>query len=92
MNREWIIDEIRAGVPFRAGETRLIPMTRMTRLQLPGLPSHLIWNRPAAVVAHHADGREQILPVRDYTRQAQFTLLGIGLLGSLLLLLTTRRR
>ncbi len=92
MNNGWVIDETRAGVPFQAGDVRLIPLARATRLQLPGIPFHLVWNRPAAMVAHHPGGRQQVLPVHDRTRQAQFTLLGIGLLGSLLVWLTFRRR
>ena len=92
MNESWVIDENRAGVPVQAGDMRLIPLARATRLQIPGLPVHLVWNRPAAVVAHHPGGRQQVLPVTDHTRQAQFILLGIGLLGSLLLWLTFGRR
>ncbi len=92
MSDNWVIDETRAGVPVQAGDVRLIPMARATRLQIPGFPVHLVWNRPAAVVTHSPGGRQQVLPVPDHTRQAQFILLGIGLLGSLLLWLTFRRR
>ncbi len=92
MSKEWVIDETRAGIPVQAGDTRLIPLARATRLQLGGLPIHVLWNRPAAIVAHYHNGRQQVLPVRDHTREAQFILLGIGLLGSLLIWLAYRRR
>lgn len=76
-----------AGAPIQAGQARLIPIETATRWQPPGMWSVLLWKRPTAVLVQHPDGSEEMLPIQDVTRQAQLTLLGIGLLGSILLLL-----
>lgn len=87
MASSWIQIETRAGEPVIAGGNVLIPMAKVLRVQLPGLPAGgLIWNRPSAVVVRDAAGQEQVLTVRDVTRQAQWTLLG----GALALLLAAR--
>jgi hypothetical protein len=76
-----------AGIPIQAGSARLIPVETATRFQPPGMWGVLLWRRPTAVVVQHAGGDEEVIPIRDATRQAQLTLLGIGLLGSLLVLM-----
>lgn len=91
MTDRWIHIETRAGEPVQTGETRLIPLARSMRLQIPGLSGGLVWNRPVSVVASTASG-QQVLPVPDVTRRSQLVLLGAGLLGSLLLWLTFGRR
>lgn len=89
----WIQMETRAGEPVTAGGNILIPMARVLRVMLPGMPAGgLIWNRPSAVVVRSADGQEQVLPVRDVTRQAQWALFGVALALLLPALLLRRRR
>jgi hypothetical protein len=92
MADRWITIETRAGAPVQAGNISLIPLARSMRIQLPGTPGGLVWNRPVSVVATGPGGRQQVLPVLDVTRRAQLVLLGAGLLGSLLLWLTFGRR
>jgi hypothetical protein len=82
--------ETRAAPPVIVGETRIVPMARSLRIQIPGLPGGLVWNRPVAVVAQTAGGQEQVLPVRDITRQVQLALFSGALLGTLLVWLALR--
>ena len=81
-----------AGKPIQAGQARLIPIETAIRCQPPGMWGVLLWQRPTAVIVQHPDGVEEVLPIRDATRQAQLTLLGIGLLGSILILLASGLR
>ena len=83
--------ENRVGAPVIAGETRIIPISRALVLKFPGLKGGIIWNRPVSIVAQTADGQEQVLPVRDVTRQVQLALYGGALLGTLLMWLASRQ-
>jgi hypothetical protein len=83
--------ETRAGNPILAGDRTIIPLAKSVRLQFPGWNGGVIWNRPVSVVIRTAGGEEQLLPVRDVTRQVQLALLG-GMLGMALLSLLLRRR
>ena len=75
--------ETRAGEPIRAGRTRLIPFAHTIRLNIPGSAGGLVWNRPTAILTQTPGGEETVLQIRDVTRQAQLTLLGLGVLGSM---------
>jgi hypothetical protein len=92
MSDSWFSLENHAGEPIQAGEMELIPVSQAARLQIPGLPLNLIWNRPVSVIARREDGAQTTLLVHDYTRRAQLILLGIGLLGSWLAWLSFGRR
>jgi hypothetical protein len=46
----------------------------------------LFWHRPSAVVVQHPDGTDEVIQIEDPTRKAQLFLLGIGLIGSLLII------
>jgi hypothetical protein len=61
-------------IPFRGGQ--LIPFCQSVRLQIPGLPGGLVWNRPVSLLVVTADGQEQVLAIRDITRQLLWILLG----------------
>ena len=82
--------ETHAGEPIRPGRTRLIPFVQSVRLNIPGASGGIVWNRPTSVLAQTPDGQETVLQIRDITRQAQLTLLGLGVLGSLLIWLLYR--
>ena len=92
MNRSIIQTETRSGKEIQIGNTRIIPLARATRVMPLGLPIGVIWNRPIAVVAQTPDGSQKYLPIRDFTRDAQLTLIGVGLLGSLLAWLAFGRK
>ena len=85
--------ENRAGNPVTTGGTRIIPFAQSVRLDLPGLPGGVVWNRPLSVLAVSANGDEQVIRIVDATRRIQIALLAAGLLGGLLLcLLGTNQR
>jgi hypothetical protein len=71
------------GASIQAGATQLFPFVHTVRVHLPG--ARLNWSRPTSVLAQTPDGQELVLPVKDVTRQAQLTLLGLGVLGSLII-------
>ena len=69
-----INQEVRAGQAILVGDTTVIPLAKVLIIRLPFLASGLIWNRPASVVVRAQDREEQIVPVRDVTRQALLAL------------------
>ena len=84
--------EDRAGRPIVKEGMRIIPIARSLRVNIPGLPGGLVWNRPVSVVAQMETGEEKVLPVRDVTRQIQLALLAGTLVGMLSLWLAMRLR
>jgi hypothetical protein len=91
MKDKLLQTETHAGEPISAGDTQLIPMAQSFTLRPPGAQAGLIWNRPVSVVTRDPNGEEHILPVIDVTRQAQITLLALGLIGSLIIWLSFRK-
>lgn len=86
MPKSWFTYEQKAGDPVQIGSRKLVPFARALHLRNPHwLPGGLIWNRPVSVLVVEADGSERILPVLDITRQIQFSLLGAGMAGALLI-------
>lgn len=79
------------GKPVAAGKTRVFPITKAFRLVAPGRRAGLVWNRPSAVLVRTPDGTEQILQIRDITRETQLTLLGVALVVSIFIWLARRR-
>ena len=77
--------DIQRGKPVRAGGTQVTPLTKTLCVPFPGIAGGIIWNRPYAVEIRMADGKEWSLPVPDVTRQAQISLLVMGLIGVLLI-------
>jgi hypothetical protein len=91
MPDKFIQVENRAGRIIEAGHHQIMPVSQAVRLQIPGLPGGLIWNRPISVVVTTPDGQEQILPIRDVTRIAQLTLIGMAVVGSFLFWRASRK-
>lgn len=87
-----VLTENQAGKPVQINDFHLIPIEKSTRIQPPGMWGALIWRRPSAVVIQHSDGSQKVIEIQDTTRQAQLTLLGIGLLGSFLIWFFNRDR
>lgn len=79
------------GRSIQAGAHNIVPVSQSVRLQVPGLPVGLIWNRPVSVVVTTPDGQEQVLPIRDATRIAQLTIFGVAVLGSFLFWRASRK-
>ena len=86
---EFLSIETHGGAPLRRQGYQLVPFVQSVRVQIPGLPGGLIWNRPVSVLAIAEDGEEQVIPVRDATRQLILALLGATLF-TWLLVRTTR--
>ncbi len=81
--------QIQTGEPITVGEVRLAPVARSMRLELGW--GVVAWNRAVGVSVRSGDG-ETMVPIRDRTRRLQLAILGAGLLGSLLLRVSGRRR
>lgn len=64
---------------------KIIPVLKSTRVQPPGMWGVLLWHRPSAILIQNQDGSDELIKIQDPTRRAQWLLLGIGLLGSLLI-------
>jgi hypothetical protein len=82
--------ETQAGEPIQAGEVKLVPFSQALRLQFPGLKGGFIWNRPVSVLSVTPDGQERVTAIRDITREAQIIMLGLGIIGSILILTLNR--
>jgi hypothetical protein len=85
--------ENKAGTPVLAGRTRIIPFAQSVRLDFPGFPGGVVWNRPFSILVVSANGEEQVIRIVDVTRRIQIALLAAGFLGGLLLwMLGTNQR
>lgn len=62
------------GKPIHIDDRRIIVQSRALQIRVPVLNSAFVWNRPVSVLVQYADGRDQILPVRDVTRMVQVLL------------------
>jgi hypothetical protein len=79
--------ENRAGKPIEVYDYKLIPIEKSSRIQPPGMWGVLRWYRPSAVVVRHPRSVDEVIEIEDPTRKAQLVLLGVGLVGSLILIL-----
>ena len=80
------------GHPIHVRGAVIVPLARSIRVQLPGMPMALVWNRPVGILVQKAGDAEYVLiPVTDLTRKVQLGLLIAGLVGSILIWLGSRR-
>jgi hypothetical protein len=85
--------ETHAGTPIDLNGVRLFPFAESLRLFLPVMNFSLVWNRPVSILAIGADGKEQVIPIRDRTREIVWTVYGaIGLLAVITTLIEHRKR
>lgn len=73
---DFISIENHLGQPVRAHGVRLFPFAQTLTLRFPNLNLGFVWNRPTSVLVMGADGHEQVLPIRDPTRQIIWMLFG----------------
>jgi hypothetical protein len=92
MREQLLSLETKAGNPIPVEGIKLVPFSRVLHLRLPFLHGGLIWNRPVSVLITSENGKEQLLPIHDYTRLTLWTLLSIGILGSLLISWISRQK
>ena len=76
---------------IRIGATKVIPVAQAVRVQPPGMWGFLSWRRPSMVLIKHPDGSEEIIKIRDSTRQAQIILVIVAIVGSLAIWLFNQR-
>jgi len=67
--------ETRSGTPLTWNGARIIPFSRSVTIRIPGWQGGLIWNYPTSVWVQTPEGKEQVLPVQDITRQVILALL-----------------
>lgn len=84
--------EIRAGKAVTHKGVRILPFSRVTRLQFPGFASRIQWSRPASVLVIGQDKNGEVLPIKDTTRRLQLGILAIGAISALLFWLVSSGR
>ena len=85
--------ETQAGTPIVSNGIRLLPFAKSLRLYLPMINFGLVWNRPISILTIEADGKEQVIPIRDRTREIVWTLYGaLGFLAVMTALIEQRKR
>ena len=82
--------EKRSGKSIRIGNYQITPLEKASRVQPPGMWGVLIWNRPSGVLVQHPDGTDEVIEIHDQTRRAQLGLLGLGLIGSILIMIISK--
>lgn len=75
------------GKTYQVNQTEITPIVKITKVQPPGMWGVLLWHRPFAVVVQNPGIPDEVVHIKDPTREAQFLLLGISLVGSLLITL-----
>ena len=78
------------GQPVKVKDTQLRIRSQVLQIRLPFIRGGLIWNRPIAVLVSAADGRDQILPIRDVTRTAMLVLAGLCFASTFLFMIYKR--
>jgi len=82
--------ETQAGTPILVHGSRLLLFAKSLRLHL---PIGVIWNRPVSILLIRPDGEEQVIPIRDRTREIVWTFYGaIVVLAALTALIEFRKR
>jgi hypothetical protein len=84
------VTEDRAGKPIEVGGKFIVPIEKVTKIQPPNMSGVGLWRRPSAVVIEHPDGTDEVIEIQDPTRQAVLTLLGFGIIGSVLIWLISK--
>lgn len=79
-----------SGEQVTIGDVTLTPQSQALTLRWPN--GGFVWNRPVAVLVERG-GQTERVPVVDVTRIAQLTLLGLGLIFSMVtVILSIRKR
>ena len=84
--------ETQWGKPIHIDDRRIIVQSRALQIRVPVLNNAFVWNRPVSVLVQHADGRDQVLPVRDVTRLAQALLFIYAVVSASIISILISRR
>jgi hypothetical protein len=76
-------------VEVAAGNRVLVLLTRSLRLRLPGNAGGLVWNRPFGVLVREGT-RDRLVPIADWTRRIQWSLLAAGFAAAVVARLVRR--
>jgi hypothetical protein len=79
-----------SGEQVTVGDVTLTPQSQALTVRWPN--GGFVWNRPTAVLVERG-GQTERVPIVDVTRVAQLTLLGLGIVFSIVtLMLSIRKR
>jgi hypothetical protein len=76
---------------LQIGDHQLVPVSRSVLLPWPRAAGGFVYNQAHEVLVRSADGREQRLPIRDYTRRLQILMLAYAFASILIMWLLSRR-
>ncbi len=79
-----------SGKAVTVGDVTVVPQSQALTLRW-GRFGGLVWNRPAALLVERGDQTERI-PIVDFTRSAQLSLLGFCLVVCLVVLVVSARQ
>ena len=77
--------ESKVGTPIQAGSVKLVPVSRVLQIHVPGNHGGFIWNHPVAVQVVDEQDEVQILPVQDVTLQALLFFAAVSLVFGLMM-------
>jgi hypothetical protein len=81
--------ETKAGEEVAHGKRVLIPLARSLRLRLPENAGGLVWSRPFGVLVREG-ARDRLIPIADWTRRIQWSLLAAGFAATVVARLVRR--
>ena len=84
---QLIEKETQLGKPITVGERTIRPQVQAVMVRLPF--GGFVWNRPTAVLVTQ-NNQTTTIPIRDPTRLALWTLMGVGVFVSLFVRLFKR--
>jgi hypothetical protein len=85
--------ETHPGPPVLAHGVRLLPFAKSLTLDLRIFNFGFVWNRPISVLIIRTNGEEQVIPIRDRTRQIVWSVYGaIAILAAMTALIDYKMR
>jgi hypothetical protein len=76
---------------IQVGDQQLVPVARSVFLPWPKAAGGFVYNRAHEILVRTADGRQERLPIRDYTRRLQILMLAYAFASILIMWLLSRR-
>jgi hypothetical protein len=73
---DFIRIETHSTRPIKHQGRQLVAFAQSVNLRIPGLHIGLVWNRPVSLLVIDSNGQEQVLQIKDPTRQILWGLAG----------------